>query len=184
MPKPKPKPNKQTNWRNTGNTGVAAVGLKPWNNSKNPPEKAYLIVHDGEHVLVGTGGRSGKHRSERKGYHLPGGTIDPGENAEKAALRELREETGIDPDPLQVEKNDIKIAAARNVTFVVARAADVNALVASFKRPDVDDHNDEPFSGLVSLPSANSWLDDNFNAKFWTDWFKHGLFAAQNYLIS
>lgn len=141
--------------------------------------KAYIIVHDGADVLVGRGGRSGGNRDVRGGYHLPGGKMNHGETPEAAAMRELREETGIDPQHLVVENNNITTNNAPGVTFIVARVLSVDVLVANFIRPAVIDQFDEPFEGLGSLRSEDSWDNVNFSEQFYTDWFMHGLYAAR-----
>lgn len=41
-----------------------------------------------------------KHDPYAGSWALPGGFVEPGENAETGALRELKEETGVDPVPL------------------------------------------------------------------------------------
>ena len=147
------------------------------------PKKAYVIVHDGANVLIGTGGRSGRKRAKRGGYHLPGGTIDlkADANYQTAALRELQEETGIDAAVPKIE-GVVDSPGAPDVVFVVARVADVNALVQGFARPVVKHQYDEPFEALLALPVDKCWENANFDAKFWTDWFKHGLFAAKDHL--
>ena len=50
--------------------------------------KVYVIITDGRSVLVASGGNSGDPPAPRRGLHLPGGTIDRGENAAVAAVRE------------------------------------------------------------------------------------------------
>jgi len=57
---------------------------------KNPYPTADVIVEiDGKIVLI-------QRRNPPYGWAIPGGFIDYGENAEDAARREIREETGLD----------------------------------------------------------------------------------------
>lgn len=48
-----------------------------------------LVVDETQHVLL-------VRHSYSPGWHCPGGAVDPGESAREAALRETREETGLD----------------------------------------------------------------------------------------
>jgi len=146
------------------------------------PSKVYVIAHDGTNVLLGRGGRSGKYKSTRLGYHLPGGSIDRSKDIDyqRAALREFSEETGIDSNELKII-GCVDSTSAPNVQFVVAKVSSVANLVSAFKRPVVVNPYDEPFSELISLPLVKCWENENFNAKYYTDWFKHGLFAAQDH---
>ncbi len=142
--------------------------------------KVYIIVHDGTNVMVGTGGKSGKHRQVRQGYHLPGGTQNPNETPFAAARRELEEETGV-IIPTTTAHIPVTTSAVSDVTFIVVKVASVANLCSNFKRPAITDlnMNDEPFAGLTSILSNDSWLDTNFSAKYLTDWFAAGLAAAK-----
>lgn len=145
--------------------------------------KAYIIVHDEADVLIGIGGRSGRSRAVRGGYHLPGGTIDHGESAEQAAIRELTEETGIAAQHVVVQNNNITTTSTPGVTFVVAKVVgggSVDNLVAHFQRPNIINQYDEPFTSVISLRSEDSWENEYFNARYYTDWFMHGLYAAKD----
>ena len=51
-----------------------------------------VIVTDGERVLLGHATRSPR-------WDIPKGTVEPGENFAEAAVRELREETGLTAPP-------------------------------------------------------------------------------------
>ena len=58
---------------------------------------AVTIVIDGKHVLV-------EERSDDGYIDFPGGTLDLGETIEECAIRELKEETGIIADSLELFK--------------------------------------------------------------------------------
>ncbi|XXM72335.1 NUDIX hydrolase [Lysinibacillus sphaericus] len=56
---------------------------------------AYMLLFDelGEHVLmVKNRGKNGSY------YTLPGGAVEPGETLDEAAVREVKEETGLDAE--------------------------------------------------------------------------------------
>lgn len=53
----------------------------------------YAIAFEGERFLMIL-------NPKRKGWEMPGGRVEPGEDAATAAIREFREETGQDFEPL------------------------------------------------------------------------------------
>lgn len=140
--------------------------------------KAYLILHDGKNILVGEG------PAPRKGYHLPGGTINHDEIATATALRELREETGIilsDSD-YEIQNANIrsqKIPLKWDVTFIVVKVNDIANLLSAFSPPPSTSKYDEPFEKIKPLASKESWNNENFAPAYGTDWFKYGLEAAK-----
>jgi len=62
---------------------------------KNPKPTADVIVDIGGRVLLV------RRKNPPFGWAIPGGFIDYGESAEDAALREIREETGVELDDLR-----------------------------------------------------------------------------------
>jgi 8-oxo-dGTP diphosphatase len=80
---------------------------------------ASIAVFKGDTVLLVERGRA----PWRGKWSLPGGSIEPGESARKAALRELKEETGIAAEIEGVVEN-VELAAAdddgRPVTWRLA----------------------------------------------------------------
>ncbi|MBD5552740.1 MAG: NUDIX hydrolase [Desulfovibrio sp.] len=64
---------------------------KPYKAWRNPSPTVDVIIHDPDRGVVII-----KRRNEPHGYALPGGFIDEGEQAEAAAVREMKEETGLD----------------------------------------------------------------------------------------
>lgn len=153
--------------------------------------KAYLILHDASHVLVGSGGKSGKRKRERGGLHLPGGTAEkypPGLEARVAlvtALREAEEETGI-AIPVDACEGLASVvqstACPTHVYFVVLKlkAGVVAKLVSGFSRPKVTNPCDEPFTAIQALPLADCWKNAGFSDSHGTDWFCHGLHLASS----
>ncbi len=64
---------------------------KPYSCFRNPAPTADVIIHEpGRGVVII------RRRHTPIGFALPGGFIDEGEQAEEAAVREMREETGLD----------------------------------------------------------------------------------------
>lgn len=63
---------------------------------------ASIAVKHGDHVLMGKRRDSGK-------WTFPGGHVDPGEDMHEGALRELKEETGIEADSLHPISNVHKV---------------------------------------------------------------------------
>ena len=80
------------------------------------------------------------------GWHFPGGGVDPGESAEHAALRELREEANVEaphrPDLFgvyfnqQASKRDhVVVYVARGARQIAPKAADWEIKAAAFFEP-------------------------------------------------
>lgn len=64
---------------------------KPYSRWRNPAPTTDVIIHEpGRGVVII------RRANEPRGFALPGGFIEEGEQAEAAAVREMREETGLD----------------------------------------------------------------------------------------
>jgi 8-oxo-dGTP diphosphatase len=81
---------------------LAFLILKAWWFCRRPSVTgACVVIGNAEHLLV-------VRVSYRDGYALPGGGVARGETPKEAALRELREETGLEPEAAQlVELGDV-----------------------------------------------------------------------------
>lgn len=64
---------------------------KPYSAWRNPSPTVDVVIYERARGIVII-----KRRNEPHGYALPGGFIDEGEAAEHAAVREMKEETGLD----------------------------------------------------------------------------------------
>ena len=112
---------------------------------------ALAVPLRGERVLVAVR----DDRADQGGlWEFPGGKIQPGEPAGSAALRELREETGLqasEPEPLMVFIHDYPDRAIRFHCFVV-RDPDGEVEIGGGRRWDWVDY--EKLTGLP-MPAAN-----------------------------
>lgn len=69
--------------------------MKTSNNYRNPiPTVDIIIEYEGNIVLI-------KRKNPPEGWALPGGFVDYGETLESAAVREAKEETGLDVELLR-----------------------------------------------------------------------------------
>lgn len=119
---------------------------KPWSRYCNPTPTADIIIHDPEKGVVVIG-----RANEPLGFALPGGYIDEGEQAEAAAIREAKEETGLDVELiglLGVYSRPDRDPRQHNMSTVfVARPLDSARLRAG------DDAAQAAFYPLDGLPS-------------------------------
>jgi 8-oxo-dGTP pyrophosphatase MutT (NUDIX family) len=141
--------------------------------------KVYAIIRGNGDILVGSGGKSGRKRVTRTGLHLPGGTCDRGDTFINAALREVKEETGINLLEQDVIGSFFLILNSTEVYFVVLEVFSVAAEIGKRKIPPITNQYDEPFADLISL-SFNECIDNPaFSAEHHTDWFASGLRHAR-----
>lgn len=61
------------------------------------PGAGIMLINDAARVWVGQ-----RHDNSLEAWQMPQGGLDPGEDAEAGALRELEEETGISPDKVEI----------------------------------------------------------------------------------
>ncbi len=95
-----------------------------------------VVVRDGQ-VMVIVPTRRGANGQRVLG--LPKGHVDPGENAEQAATREVREEAGVDAD--LVEKlGDVRYFYQRKGKRILKR---VTFFLFDYRSGDPADHDDE-----------------------------------------
>ena len=146
--------------------------------------KVYAIIRGNGNILVGSGGKSGKSKATRTGLHLPGGSCDAGETAKAAALREIREETGISLlEQDYIDSFTLKLNGV-DVTFVVFEVVNVDTEIANRKKPPIVNEYDEPFAALSSLAFADCVNNPGFSAAHGTDWFGIGLkYARDNKML-
>ncbi|HEU5137452.1 MAG TPA: NUDIX domain-containing protein [Steroidobacteraceae bacterium] len=137
------------------------------------PSKIYGIITDKKYIVVGTGGKSGRNPKPRSGHHLPGGTVEEGQQPELQLITEIKEETGLDV-AVHV-KDSFKPEGLDNVSFNVITVESVPDLVKERKRPEVKNQRDEPFEEVSPVLIGEALVKGYFNAKDMTDWFEIGL---------
>ncbi|MCQ2444772.1 MAG: NUDIX hydrolase [Mailhella sp.] len=95
----------------------------------NPLPTADVIIHDGRGSIVLI-----RRANPPEGFALPGGFIEEGESAEHAAVREMKEETGLDvilEGVLGIYSHPLRDMRCHTITTVfVGHARDLSALRA------------------------------------------------------
>lgn len=128
----------------------------------NPTPTADVIIYDPAKGVVII-----KRKNPPHGYALPGGFIDEGEQAEKAAIREMKEETGLDVELqglLGVYSRPDRDPRLHTLTTVfVGRAKNPEELKAG------DDAGEAAFYPLDNLPSPMAF-DHGRILKDFQDW--------------
>lgn len=119
---------------------------KPYRAWRNPAPTADVVIYEpGRGVVII------RRANEPHGYALPGGFIDEGEQAEAAAIREMKEETGLDVELqglLGVYSSPHRDPRQHTLSVVFAgHAKDANALYAG------DDAAGAAFYDLDNLPA-------------------------------
>lgn len=87
--------------------------LSPWASTPIRDLRVLITLRRAEQVLAGR-------------WELPGGKVEPGESAEQAVVRELREEVGIDVEPissLPAVEHVYEHASVRLLPFVCRRVS-------------------------------------------------------------
>jgi len=146
--------------------------------------KVYTIIRGNGDILVGSGGRSGRQQRVRTGLHLPGGTMDQGEDPFTAAIREAWEETGINLFAQDIINHFELMLNGQQVYFVVFEVFSVADEIMTRVTPSITNIYDEPFAALQSLRFNQCINNPNFSSTHNTDWFAQGLlYASQRNML-
>lgn len=110
---------------------------------------AAIVIKEGKILLMR------RRKAGREYFAIPGGRIESGETSEKAALRELKEETNLDAEigSLLFENE----ADGWHNHFYLAKNADGEARFGGeeLERNSEDDHYELMWVELAKLPDAN-----------------------------
>ena len=149
---------------------------------KKKKVKVYGIFHDNNYILCGTGSKGKDDSVGRKGFHLPGGTVEKNSDEIGTLKDELLQETGINPEKLNFEGVEpIHIADIKKpcVKVIEIKVKSVQALIEKADEKKRSDKAEDPgFKKLKALPKKECWKNENFCSDYETDWFATALSAV------
>lgn len=91
--------------------------------SKHPPREVAVFVHRRDQLLV-------LHRTEEHYWHVVAGSLEEGETSADAAARELREESGLVAQPIDMDLEQTYAITEREVPLYPAGTSGV--VIANF----------------------------------------------------
>lgn len=104
--------------------------------------------------------RSWELRNHRGEVSFPGGRLDPGETFADAALREAREEVGLDPELVEIEGELDHISTFVSKSFIVPVVARLR------ERPDLAPASPE-VQRVFYVPLAELYRSDTYRQELW-----------------
>jgi 8-oxo-dGTP diphosphatase len=119
-----------------------------------------ILLRSGEIVLI-------ERKNPPAGYALPGGFVDPGETVEQAAVREAKEETGLDVTLMRqfhVYSDPLRDSRLHTASVVFIAAADGKPHASS-------DAKDVFLASPTSLPKPLCFDHENILADFFSGRF-------------
>ena len=114
-----------------------------------------------------------QHHDEKDIWMVPGGGIEEGENAAEAAIREVKEETGLDiaVDGLLWHVEEVSARGQRFVNFFLGHFTDETQIPALGKDPELSEHDqvlrEVVFMGREEMASLPILYPEYLKDEFW-----------------
>jgi 8-oxo-dGTP pyrophosphatase MutT (NUDIX family) len=126
--------------------------------SKHPPREVAVFVHRGDRLLV-------LHRVPEDYWHVVAGALDGRETFGEAAVRELREETGLDGHPIDLELEQSYAITEREAPLYPAGTAAVVVENFHIEAPSDwepvlnDEHDTHAWATFAAARKRVKWVE-------------------------